>query len=75
MHKQIQNIAANYACIPWYALDRILQKLDTEEIKDLTNLFKKMYEQAQFAQIAYADGKEVGYDEGYSQGYDDGMEH
>ena len=41
----------------------------------MTNLFDEMHEEAQFAQTAYADGKDLGYDEGYNQGYDDGMDH
>ena len=72
--KEIHSILDGYYSIPCYSLDRILQKLDDEDLKDLQYLFEEMHEQSQFAQTAYADGKEAGYDEGYSQGYNDGMD-
>lgn len=70
MHKEIQNIAENYSSIPWYVLDRILKKLDTEEIKDLAALLEEMHSLAEQLEDKYEQGHSDGYESGYQAGYD-----
>lgn len=51
-------------------LDKILQKLDTEEIKDLTALLEDMHMLAEQLDDKYEEGYSDGYAQGHKAGYD-----
>ena len=68
--KEIQNILEEHCGVSWYSLDRILQKLDDEDLKDLQAVFEELVETAENAETAYNDGYEDGHANGYQEGYD-----
>ncbi len=71
MQREIQNIIDNYSVVPWFVLDKIFQKLDNEEIKELTALLEEMHDSYDYG---YNAGYDEGYDVGYSQGNIDGTD-
>ena len=60
--KEIHSIVDEYSSIPWYSLDRVLQKLDDEDLKDLFIILRDM-EDALLQQSA--DEVSAAYERGY----------
>lgn len=64
--KEIHSILDKYSSIPWYILDRILQKLDDEDLLDLYTILYELTD----GLSSYDEGYENGVSDEYQQGYD-----